>query len=346
MKVEYLIVDQKQVNLFFSLHRDVYPNLDGTGDISLADGSLAPASLSFSHVPDDPEELRYICIDFQEENVPDTLILDYKVWTTDNTEATVPSKDSGLWADAPAEPDPVASFSFTLRFDPNFTRQGSQITLDQPFALDGQQLKAVGLEVYPTHVRVDIQEDESNTAQLHSLSCWLEDDNGVRYDQPQGLIAHGGGSPRVISYRFESSYFEDAQHLTLHIEGAIWQDKEDHWVTVDLTTGRTDPLPDGTALARIKEISGIPTLTFRAPTLANGMVLRQVVGPTYRSPDGSEHSFNMASHTIALDENGDEIEGIFEESVPLKDYPFDQVELEILDYHTSTLDCPITLSLT
>ena len=53
----------------------------------------------------------------------------------------------------------------------------------------------------------------------------------------------------------------------------------------------------------------------------------------------------MASHTIALDENGDEIEGIFEESVPLKDYPFDQVELEILDYHTSTLDTPITLTL-
>lgn len=149
----------------------------------------------------------------------------------------------------------------------------------------------------------------------------------------------------MTSYRFESSYFEDARHLTLHIEGAIWQDKEEHWVTVDLTTGRTDPLPDGITLARTEEIDGIPTLTFRAPTLADGMVFRQVVGSTYRAPDGSEHVFNMASHTIALDENGDEMKGLFEESVPLKDYPFDQVELEILDYHTAALDSPIVLPL-
>ena len=346
MKVEYLIVDQKQVNVFFSLSSDRYSQLDGSGDIRMADGQQAHASLSFPQTPSDPKELRRISIDFQEEDVPDTLILDYKVWAADDTEAAVPSEDSGLWNDPPADPDAVAIFSFTLQFDPNFTSQGSQITLDQTFILDGQQLKVVGLEIYPTHVRVDIQEDEANTVQINSLTCWLEDDKGVRYDRPQGLIAHGdGGTPRVTSYRFESSYFEDAQHLTLHIEGAIWQDKEEHWVTVDLTTGRTDPLPDGITLARIEEIDGIPTLTFRAPTLADGMVFRQVVGPIYRAPDGSEHHFSMASHTIARDEDGTELEGIFEESVPLKDYLFDQVELEILDYHTSTLDTPITLTL-
>lgn len=345
MAVEYLIVDQKQINVFFSLSSDRYSQLDGSGDVYTADGQPAHASLSFSQPPSDPKELRRICIDFQQEDVPDTLILDYKVWATDDTEAAVPSEDSGLWADTPAEPDGVASFSFTLQFDPNFTSQGSQITLDQPFTLDGQQLKVVGLEVYPTHVRVDIQEEETNTIQLNSLDCWLEDDKGVRYDRPQGLIAHGGGSPRVISYRFESSYFEDAQHLTLHIEGAIWQDKAEHWVTVDLTDGSTDPLPDGITLARIEEIDGIPTLTFRAPILADGNVFRQVVGNTYRAPDGSEESFNMMSNSIALDENGKEIAGFFEESVPLKNYSFDQVELEILDCHSAALESPIVLPL-
>lgn len=346
MTVEYLIVDQKQVNVFFSLRSDRYSQLDGSGDVYTADGQQAHASLSFPQAPSDPKELRHICIDFQEEDVPDTLILDYKVWADDNTAPAAPSADSGLWADPPAEPDAVASFSFTLQFDPNFTSQGTTLALDQPFTLDGQQLKVVGLEIYPTHVRVDIQEDEANTVQLHSLSCWLEDDKGVRYDRPQGLIAHGdGGTPRVTSYRFESSYFEDARHLTLHIEGAIWQDKEEHWVTVDLTTGRTDPMPDGVTLARMDEIDGIPTLTFLAPTLANGNVFRQVVGSTYRSPDGSEYSFNMASHSIAKGENGKEIEGFFEESIPLIDYPFDQVELEILSYHTATLDAPVVLPL-
>lgn len=347
MTVEYLIVDQKQVNVFFSLRSDRYSQLSGSGDVRQADGSRPSASLSFPQAPSDPEELRRISIDFQEEDVPDTLILDYKVWSSDDTEAAAPSESTGMWDDLPAEPDAAATFSFTLQFDPTFTSQGSQIALDRPFTLDGQQLKVVGLEVYPTHVRVDIQEDEANTAQLHSLDCWLEDDKGVRYDRPQGLIAHGdGGTPRVTSYRFESSYFEDAQHLTLHIEGAIWQDKEEHWVTVDLTTGRTGPLPDGVTLLRVENEGGVPTLTFRAPTLAEGMVFRQVAGSTYRAPDGSEHHFNMASHTIAQDEKGDEIEGFFEESIPLKDYPFDQVELEILNYCESPLSSPVVLPLT
>ena len=346
MAVEYLIVDQKQVNVFFSLRSERYSRLDGSGEVRMASGEQASVSLSFLQAPDDPAELRRICIDFQEEDVPDTLILDYRVWASEDTEAAVPSEDSGLWDDPPGDPDAVASFSFTLQFDPNFTSQGSQITLDRPFTLDGQQLKVVGLEIYPTHVRVDIQEDEANTARLYSLDCWLEDDRGVRYDRPQGLIAHGdGGSPRVTSYRFESSYFEDTQHLTLHIEGAIWQDKEEHWVTVDLATGRTDPLPDGITLARIEEIDGIPTLTFRAPTLADGMVFRQVVGSTYRTPDGSAFSFNMMSNSIALDENGKEIAGIFEESVPLKHYPFDRVELEILDCYSAAPESPIVLPL-
>lgn len=186
MTVEYLIVDQKQVNVFFSLSSDLYSQLDGSGDIYTADGQQAPVSLSFPQTPDDPEELRHICIDFQEEDVPDTLILDYQVWAEDAAEADAPSADSGLWVDPPAEPDAVASFSFTLQFDPSFTSQGRQITLDLPFTLDGQQLKVVGLEIYPTHVRVDIQEDEANPARLYSLSCWLEDDKGGALRPPPG----------------------------------------------------------------------------------------------------------------------------------------------------------------
>lgn len=75
------------------------------------------------------------------------------------------------------------------------------------------------------------------------------------------------------------------------------------------------------------------------------MVFRQVVGSTYRTPDGSAFSFNMMSHTIALDENGKEIEGIFEESAPLKHYSFDQVELEILDCYSAAPESPIVLPL-
>lgn len=346
MKVEYLIVDQKQINVFFSLHSTLYPELNGTGDVRLVDGHSAPVSLSFPQSPSGSEELRSIRIDFQEANVPDTLILDYKVWPADADTSAASPEDSGMWDDPPPDPDAVASFSFKLHFDPTFTSQGKKIALDQSFTLDGQQLRVIGLEIYPTHVRVDIEEAPSNTALLQSLNCWLEDDKGVRYDRPQGLIAHSaGGSPKVTSYRFESSYFEDAQHLTLHIEGAVWREREEHWVTVDLTTGQTDPLPTGISLLRVEEEDGIPTLTFRAQSFGEDMSFRQIIGTTYRAPDGSEGYINMMSHSIAMGSNGEPIDGFFEESIPLKDYPWDEVELEILNDYTMVLNTPIVLSL-
>lgn len=41
MTVEYVIVDEKQVNIFFTLGSEVYTYLDGTPDLSLEDGSGA-----------------------------------------------------------------------------------------------------------------------------------------------------------------------------------------------------------------------------------------------------------------------------------------------------------------
>ena len=131
MTVEYVIVDEKQVNIFFTLGSEVYTYLDGTPDLSLEDGSGAPASVQYSS-PSELEEggLRQITVDFTDGDVPNALRLDYRV---DNyaTGSGGASEHAHFDTPRPMPATPAAEFSFLLRFDPRFLQQGETIQLNQ-----------------------------------------------------------------------------------------------------------------------------------------------------------------------------------------------------------------------
>ena len=350
MTIEHAIVDRKQVNLFFTLRSDDYGELWGHGDVSLPDGGDLPASMSFFQAPEDPNDLWKLRADFKEEDVPDALVLEYEAWPVgeepdDGTPA--PDTDASVWEYHDEEPVPVAHFRFELKFDPQFISQGESLSMDLPFQLDGQQLRITGMEAYPSHVRLDIEEDEGNTALLQDLECWLEDEEGRRYERvSNGISASGkGGSPRVTSYRFESSWFGQAEHLTLHIERASWLDKDMQWLEIDLVTGETGPLPEGVTFLGAERLGSDVILSFRAPMLEEGMAFHQIMLGTYRAPDGTEHASDMHSSTIAMDEDHNEIEGFFDEAFPLRDYPWDTVEVAPRYSRYTFLDEPMDLIL-
>lgn len=46
------------------------------------------------------------------------------------------------------------------------------------FTLDGQTLTVTDVEIYPTHVRVNVEGDGDNTAWLKGLDFYLENEDG------------------------------------------------------------------------------------------------------------------------------------------------------------------------
>ena len=80
VKVEYLIVDQKQINVFYRLYSDVYENMNADPRVLSADGSSPPPCSYGVNDWDVPNgELQSVNIDFVEENVPESLRLQLKI---------------------------------------------------------------------------------------------------------------------------------------------------------------------------------------------------------------------------------------------------------------------------
>ena len=113
----------------------------------------------------------------------------------------------------------VVTFDFPL--EQQFRGQGRTVEVNRWLELDGNNIRIVDLELYPTHARLNLEQDPDNAEELQSLDFYLEDKKGNRYEKgsASGLTAMGD------SYLFESPYFSDPDSLTLHITKAEWLEK-------------------------------------------------------------------------------------------------------------------------
>lgn len=238
-RVEYLIVDQKQVEIFYSLASEAEIDLSADAEIRGREDGLRGFGVVWSNTPGlEDSALRRVTVSFTDGDVPDALWLDLKVY-----EQNAP-------AEPDAERDDLAGFSFLLEFDPQFTAQGRTVEVNQTVELDGQTFTVTTLEIYPTHLRLNVAGDPENTAWLKALRFYLELSDGTHVDPSgSGIIAAGtADSPAMQSFYAESIYFFDADAVRLAVTGADFMEKDRVMVYVNLKTGETDPLPQGVAL--------------------------------------------------------------------------------------------------
>ena len=329
--IAYLIVDQKQVNVFFSLDSDVYTEMNAHPIVKSADGtSTTPCSYSINGWDKENGELNCITIDFMEEDVPESLILklDIMDYGTPSGEEPVPVSENVYDAyfedhEGPEEEDYIAHFEFILEFDPEFTEQGQIFTVNQDVELYGQMITIEKVEIYPTHMRVDISDVPENTAWLKALHFYVETENRQRFDMVgNGITAVGStddDTKSMVSFRADSAYFYDAKKLNLVITGAEWLRKDMEKVYVNLKTGKTDELPENVSFAYAKKHENGWILAMQAPKRKEDHTY-QVLYNTFYDMDGNEYEINSWSSGMETPD-----EGYFIEEVPLKDYHEDEV---------------------
>lgn len=259
--VEYLIVDQKQINVFFTVDSS-----------SQEDLRISPEALSSSgdHFPNcfisssrQESDLRLITIDFFEDDIPDSLLLNLKV-------------------SSPPDQSLLAQFSFALRFDSGLIQPAITYQPDRELMLDGQRITISAAELFPTYFQLTLQDDPQNTAWLKELEFHLTDGAGHRYDRssvgPYALQA--GTSPFVANHRLESPYFTHREDLTVHITGAFWMNKETFPVKIQRSGEEisVSPLPDGVLSGGLTRRGGDVILTLFVP---------DPKGESWTSPFGS-----------------------------------------------------------
>lgn len=168
--IDYVIVDQKQVNIFYRLEYE--PGSDEGNDIKRNENTQLEALFEIGKDmpthgitwsgPDEEGKLRSVTIDFTDSHVPETIPLVLKAKERD-TQTWNYSKEN------------LAVFTFTLEIDPYYTAQGKTIELNEKLDILGQHFTIATVDIYPTHLQLNVESDEANTMWLKSLSFYVEE---------------------------------------------------------------------------------------------------------------------------------------------------------------------------
>jgi len=233
MKIEHVIVDEKQLHIFYSLRSDIHAELSFSLDAQFHRerdkefGYSGPSSSS--PIPMDGV-IRRTEINILDGDMPPGMEFIARV--------SDPKRSPHL--------HPLVTFRFTLPLDPANIRQAETVAVDQDVIIDGQRLTIASVKFLPTHTRVIIIEDENNTAQLSGLAFHAINERGERFDQPQRGTRSTG-----MAYHLESSFFTPSRRFTLYITETTWQAKGVPRVTVDLLNGTAENLPPDVRLEKV-----------------------------------------------------------------------------------------------
>ena len=307
-KVEYLIVDQKQINVYFRLSAPDYSELDAKFDLLMANGEDAHYVAWSSRQPEMPDNmLRSVVFDFVDEgDVPDTLRLIMEVFGSNDLKS--------------AEDTLIGTFEFLMEFDPTFTEKGKILPVGKTVELDGQSITVENLEVYPTHIKVNLTEDPNNTAWLRDLEFYIQTRDGTQsFRAKGGFVALGANNSRSnLTYWADSTWFRSTRGLKLYITDAVWLEKDAPQVHVNMKQGTAKNLPPNITLEScVWDDDGYWQVTFRAP--------HKKVGESYNMFDMS--AYDMEGNSYRINEwgvNTNEEES-FTQTLFLKDYPYDEV---------------------
>ena len=339
--VESIIVDQKQVNIFFTLEGEGYKTL------SAEMPRFSPAqqcSILGSDFQQKPGTLLNFTLDYVDQDVPDGFTMTFSVTgqRAGEQQETPAAPDRAIEDEmlAPStepEAEILAEFTFDLTFDPQFTAQGEVLAVNETFTLDGQTFTLTEAEVYPTHLRINVEGAEDNTAWLKGLEFYLENEDGERFDAVSGGVTASGDtdSPAMVSYRLESPWFSGSDHLTVHITGAKWLAKEHQRVYVDLEHGTAPWLPDGVSLTSAQRREDGWVLTFRL----DGALKGSPFSMTFYDAEGNPWDARQMGMTFSDDEQAGSV------MLPLPDYQAGEVWLTANYSHESTLPQPVDIPL-
>ena len=355
-RVEYLIVDRKQVDVFFSIASDEYRHLDLEHPKLTVPGEQAGYSTSLSSYGVENGDLLDFRINFVDRDVPDHLTMTFGVYDASDQyeENGEPAAEQAfgdygdeLLSDNQHEKrDILATFTFDLEFDPTYTAQGTVLDVGETFQLDGQFVTLTEAEVYPTHLRLNFDYDPANTAWLTELDFYLENEKGERFNGiVNGISATGDpDAPATDSIWLDSPYFSQGEHLTLHVTGASWIDKGQERVRVDLANGVIEDPPQGVQLEWAEKRDAGWLVSFSGTQRWGRETCYQIWGGRFYDAQGEAHDIDQMSITtspMALGElSGAELdayeaaagaakeEGRYYETFGLKDYTEDCVWLE------------------
>ena len=184
-KVEFLIVDQKQVNIFFRVFSDKYEELYVDPHVSGVEKELESWCMVPHGGDGEKGELQGVTVEFIESDVPSSLKLELDIRAGELLEQVPDTEEEEFNPSGPSNDEYIGHLEFILEFAPQFTAGGRIIEVNQTVELEGQKITIESMEVYPTHMRINISDDKDNTAWMKDLDFYVKTAWGKRFEPVQ-----------------------------------------------------------------------------------------------------------------------------------------------------------------
>ncbi len=157
-----------------------------------------------------------------------------------------------------------------------------------------------------------------------------------------GIVAHGSvDTPEITSYRADSTYFYEADHLEIVITGADWLDKSRELAYVNLLTGETKGLPEHVKFGKAEKLGGGWAVTFDVKIKEEDH-FDQNFAWRYYDAEGNEYDMNARSH-MYKDSMDEDYEEYYEEIVHLSEYPYNEAWLKLQYTHSWEAEEPVAI---
>ena len=324
-KVEYVIIDRKQVNIFYRLeseeHTYMYTNPKVLNKEGIDEESCSWTT-PINDVPND--QLRLITLDYNQEEVPGALQLMLYVYGKPDT---ITGKENRL-----------TEFTFLLEFDLNRIAEMKVYPVNQTVNLDGQSITITEIQVYPTHLRMVVDEASENTSWLRMLDFCIETEDG-RFDSIQRGVTATIAEDGLTAYRSDSIYFYEAKQLQVIITGARWLRKDMEKIKIDLTTGKADALPEGVTLVPMdSENSMSPCMLHIHRDWDVGQHI--MLDMDYYDAEGNKCQAPVAARNCS--EHGS---NCWYEWLDLRDYPHDYIEIQLTYTDSWKAENPVSIDI-
>ncbi len=265
LTVEHLIVDQKEVHIFVDFPKELL--LEGLNPELTFEKEEVSNEIRVQYSHPNPEDYIQFTLTFQDEIVPDTL--DFLVYVG-SFSANKPDNISPLsleyvqsYFEQEIYPkDYYAIFPITLEFDPYFTEQGRVYQVNQTFQVNGQQFSIDELEVFPTHMSMDIHQHSENTKELVKLSFSLINENGelLAGERTGTVLYFPDEHQEIIPCMMESDFFDESEHISFQVEETLWREKEQDPIIVNLKQETAENCPEFFDITVSKEDYGYKVL--------------------------------------------------------------------------------------
>ena len=299
--VEYMIIDAGHISIFFKIDAPVeagqwrYDFFDDHGyrlpaaisyDTMYETGKLEEINLDYLDGSDIPAELQFKLNITVAPNYQETQTAIYDPATG---EYTAPQSDTGR----------EYEFLFHLYPDEAFRKNIVSLPIHQWVDLEGQRIYLDYLNIYPTQARLFLEVDPDNTALLKGLDITFVDEKGNRFDPKAGGITgtYDTDALNMNSLFYESSYFFEADHLTMLIEGMSLMDKDGLYGLVQYDTKSITNMPEGVSVRTMKMVNTTLLLTLDSVSEENPWKM-SCLDPQYYDLEGKEYSFNSYSSSI------------------------------------------------